>query len=79
MTTSQKPPISFWVISIVALIWNTMGVLAYIGQAFLTEEAIAAMPPEQQEIYRIEFPAWYTAAFAIAVSAGFGADRKSVV
>ena len=73
MTTSQKPPISFWVISIVALIWNTMGVLAYIGQAFLTEEAIAAMPPEQQEIYRIEVPAWYTAAFAIAVSAGFGA------
>ena len=72
-TTTQKPPIWFWIISIIALLWNAMGVLAYIGQAFLTEEAIAAMPPEQQEIYSIDFPAWYTAAFAIAVFAGFGA------
>ena len=72
-TTTQKPPIWFWIISIIALLWNAMGVLAYIGQAFLTEEAIAAMSPEQQEIYSIDFPAWYTAAFAIAVFAGFGA------
>lgn len=70
-TTAQKPPIWFWIVSVIALIWNAMGVMAYLGQAFLTEEALAAMPPEQQEMYSIDYPAWYTAAFAIAVFAGF--------
>ena len=70
-TTAQKPPIWFWIVSVIALLWNAMGVMAYLGQAFLTEEALAAMPPEQQEIYNIDYPAWYTAAFAIAVFAGF--------
>ncbi|MBN2868591.1 MAG: hypothetical protein JXK08_07965, partial [Flavobacteriaceae bacterium] len=59
-TTAQKPPIWFWIVSVIALLWNAMGVMAYLGQAFLTEEALAAMPPEQQEIYSIDYPAWYT-------------------
>jgi hypothetical protein len=71
MTTSMnKPPIWFWIISVLALIWNGLGVMAYLGRAFATEEMIAAMPEEAQAEFLIEYPAWYTAAFALAVFCG---------
>ncbi|TCK69337.1 hypothetical protein DFQ05_0858 [Winogradskyella wandonensis] len=68
--TSSKPPIWFWIVSVLALLWNGMGVLAYIGQAFITEDMIAQLPADQQAQYLMEHPAWYTAAFATAVFAG---------
>ena len=68
--STTKPPVSFWIISIVALIWNGLGVMAYLARAFATEEMIAAMPEEQQAEFLIEYPAWYTAAFALAVFGG---------
>jgi hypothetical protein len=66
----NKPPIWFWIVSVLALIWNGLGVMAYLGRAFATEEMIAALPEEQQAEFLVEYPAWYTAAFAIAVFAG---------
>ncbi|SHH59197.1 hypothetical protein [Winogradskyella jejuensis] len=68
--TTTKPPIWFWIVSVLALLWNGMGVLAYIGQAFITEDMIAQLPADQQAQYLMEHPAWYTAAFATAVFAG---------
>ena len=65
-----KPPVWFWIVSIVALIWNGLGVMAYLARAYATDEMIAALPPEQQAEFLAEHPAWYTAAFAIAVFAG---------
>jgi len=71
MTNStKKPPVWFWIVSILALVWNGMGVIAYLARAFATEEMIAALPEEQQVEFLTEYPAWYTAAFAIAVFAG---------
>lgn len=69
-STTNKPPVWYWVIAVIALIWNLMGVSAYLIRAYATDEMIAALPPEQQAEYLIEFPAYYTAAFAIAVFAG---------
>ncbi|NER13665.1 hypothetical protein GWK08_09465 [Leptobacterium flavescens] len=69
MSETNKPPMSFWIISVIGLLWNLMGVLAYIGQAFITEEALELLPPEQVEFMN-NTPAWVTAAFAIAVFAG---------
>ncbi|RKE95341.1 hypothetical protein [Ichthyenterobacterium magnum] len=68
--STNKPPIWFWIISVIALIWNAMGVMAYLAQAFITDEMIAALPEEQQAEFLYEHPAWYTALFAIAVFAG---------
>jgi hypothetical protein len=71
MTDSTgKPPIWFWIVSVVALIWNGLGVMAYLTRAFATDDMIAALPEEQQAEFLTEYPAWYTAAFAIAVFAG---------
>lgn len=69
MIENNKPAKSFWVIGILALIWNILGVLAYLGQAFMTNEMIAALPEDQQTLLE-NTPAWVTAAFAIAVWGG---------
>lgn len=69
MSQSNKPNIVFWILSIVALVWNIMGVLNYIGQAFITDD-MKALLPENQRLYMESVPAWATAAFAFAVFAG---------
>ena len=61
-----KPSISFWVISVVALLWNLMGVSQYIQQAYNTE-SFRAMYTSEQLLLMDATPAWATAAFAIAV------------
>ena len=66
----NKPPVWFWIISVLALLWNSAGVMAYLGRAFITDEMIAALPEEQQAEFLAEHPAWYTAAFALAVFCG---------
>jgi len=71
MTNSMnKPPIWFWIISVVALLWNGAGVMMYLTHAFMTDEMIAELPKEQQAEFLAEHPAWYTAAFALAVFCG---------
>lgn len=67
--STNKPPIWFWIVSVIALIWNGMGVNAYLQQAYNTESYRAMYTAEQLEI-ESNLPAWVTAAFAIAVFAG---------
>jgi len=67
--SSNKPPIWFWIVSVIALIWNGLGVDHYLGQAYKTERWRSTLTDEQFEVIS-NFPAWLTAAFAIAVFAG---------
>ena len=68
-TTTTKSVTSFWFIGIIALIWNLMGVAAYLGQAFMTDEMRSTIPKDQ--LFLMEnTPTWATAAFAIAVWGG---------
>jgi len=67
--TLNKPPIWFLIVGVVALIWNLMGVGQYIAQAYMTDDALAALPESDRLIYE-NLPAWYTAAFALAVFGG---------
>ncbi|WP_282042584.1 hypothetical protein [Winogradskyella flava] len=72
MTNSiNKPPIWFWVVSIIALLWNAMGVMAYLADAFMTDEMISQLDERQQAFQMLDFPAWYTACYALAVFCGF--------
>mgnify|MGYP003384035150 CR=1 FL=1 len=76
MTNStNKPTMLFWIISVVALIWNAMGANAYIQQAYNTEAHQAMYTPEQLEIAN-NTPSWAIAMFAIAV---FGGTLASVL
>ncbi|MFB3088282.1 MAG: hypothetical protein ACE10E_08230 [Acidiferrobacterales bacterium] len=58
---------SFWTIAAVALIWNVMGVMNYLGQ--MNAEVLAAMPEANRAIIESR-PEWATGAFAIAVFGG---------
>jgi hypothetical protein len=68
-TSSNKPPIWFWIISVIALIWNGLGVDGYLGQAYNTERYRSSFTPEQLEV-AANAPSWIMGAFAIAVFTG---------
>ncbi len=68
MTTTKKTAI-YWIVGVLALIWNGMGVFQYLSMQYMKEEMAAAMTPEQNALME-SLPTWYTAVFAIAVFAG---------
>lgn len=69
MRLNRKPPVWFWAVSALLLVWNLMGVVAYVRQAMMTPEALQAMP-EAERMLLMATPAWVTAAFAFAVFGG---------
>lgn len=66
---STKPPVWFWIVSVLALLWNLMGVSAYLADAFMKEEIMATYTDAQRIIFETQ-PSWLTAAYAIGVFAG---------
>ena len=71
MTTksTNKPPFWFWIVSVIALIWNGLGVDGYLGQAYNTKRYRSSFTPEQLEV-AANVPSWIMGAFAIAVFSG---------
>jgi len=65
-------PRSFLIVSIVALLWNLLGVMSYIMQVTMTGEMMASMPEAERALYE-SMPSWVTGAFAIAVFGGVAA------
>jgi hypothetical protein len=66
MTTTTKPATWFWVVSAIALVWNLMGIMAYMAQVTMSPEALQALPENERTLIE-SVPAWATGAFAIAV------------
>ncbi len=58
---------SFWVIGVVALSWNGMGIINYFMQ--VNADSIASFPETHRAIIESR-PAWATGGFAIAVFGG---------
>ncbi len=58
---------SFWIIGVVTLIFNLMGVLNYFAQ--MNADSLASFPEQYLPIIQ-DRPAWATAGFAIAVFGG---------
>ena len=68
-SNENKPATWFWIVSALALVWNLLGVMAYISQVTMSPEALAQLPEADQAIIAA-MPGWYLGAFAIAVFAG---------
>jgi hypothetical protein len=68
-TTKVKPPMWFWIVSVLAFVWNIMGVIAYLGQAYMPIEDLEKMSQAERLLFESQ-PAWVTGAFAIAVWGG---------
>ena len=67
--SENKPPMWFWIVSVLALLWNLAGAMAYLGQAYMSAETLAQMSEAERLLYESQ-PAWVTGAFAIAVWGG---------
>ena len=67
--SSSKPPVWFWIVSVIALLWNMLGVMAFVGQMMMTPDMLAQLP-EAQRVAIETRPMWATIAFGIAVFGG---------
>lgn|SRR5690606_22008341 len=66
MTTATKPNTAFWIIAVLALLWNIIGVFFWVSQTFLmTEEMMASYTPEQRQLMD-STPSWNTIVYGIA-------------
>ena len=65
-TERPKTPIWFWIVGVVALIWNSFGGVDYTLTQMGNEAYLAAFTEEQLAFY-LGFPVWYEAVWAIAV------------
>lgn len=68
-TTKIKIPIWFWIVSIIALLWNLMGLGAFFAHLTMTPEALATLSPEQKGLYNNQ-PIWVNIVFGGAVILG---------
>jgi len=67
--SENKAPKWFMIVAVILLVWNLLGVMAYLMQVTMSPEVLATLPEAQLEILE-NTPAWATAAFAIAVNGG---------
>jgi len=66
----NKTPVWFWIVSGVALLWNLMGVGAFISDATMSQEDMVANYGQALADAAAAQPIWLTGAYAIAVFAG---------
>ncbi len=76
MNVTTKPNTAFWIIAVLFLLWNLIGVFFWVSEFFLmTEEMKAAYSPEELELIN-SAPSWIMYAYAIGV---FSAVLASVM
>ena len=63
------PPVWFWVVSVIALLWFLMDVSAFFMRVFMTDQVIMAMPEDQRHLY-LNMPTWVNIVFAGEVFGG---------
>ncbi len=69
-TLDPKPGFSFWVIGTVALLWNLLGVMAYVMQVSATPDQLAVAYSPEEVALLTSIPAWATSMTAIATNFG---------
>ena len=65
-----KPSALFWILAIFFILWNLMGCGIYLMDAMMSDAAYSNAYGEDMLAARPFYPAWATAAYAIAVWAG---------
>ncbi len=65
-SNNNVPPKWFWVVSGIALVWNLIGVAAFLGQMTMDTSSLS----NAERAFYESTPVWATIAFGVAVSAG---------
>jgi hypothetical protein len=66
---TSDPTRGFWIIAVLALVWNVLGVATYLMQVTTGPEALADLP-EAERLLLTNIPAWVTGAYAVGVFGG---------
>jgi hypothetical protein len=66
---NEKAPKSYWIISILALLWMIIGVLAWCADLMTDEAALAQMSDAQRQLYSSR-PQWLLIVYAVAIFTG---------
>jgi len=69
MSEASHLPKWFWIVCGLALVWNLLGLGAFIAQITMTAEAMRQLPQAEQDMYAAT-PQWVNIAFACAVVGG---------
>ena len=64
--SGTKPSISFWIIAVLSLLWNSMGAMDYYMTQTRNMEYLSQFTPDQIA-YFTSFPSWMQAAWAFGV------------
>tara|TARA_B110000196_G_C20960716_1_gene573828 strand:+ start:42 stop:476 length:435 start_codon:yes stop_codon:yes gene_type:complete len=65
----NKTPIWYWILAVIFLLWNLMGVGSFFHHTLISDETLQAMPRNEKELYN-SYPLWTIIAFAFAVFGG---------
>jgi MFS superfamily sulfate permease-like transporter len=69
---TDRVPAWFWIVSVLALLWEAMGCYSYVAQVTMSASDIAALPEGQQTLMAA-IPTWLNGVFAIATWSGLAA------
>jgi hypothetical protein len=72
---TTKTPLHFWIVGILALLWNLLGAMDYVMTETKNQAYLSQFSPEQLDFF-YNLPAWFVAFWAIAV---WGAVLGSVL
>ena len=61
----QRPPLWFWIVGVVLLLWALAGILAFYAHVATDAAALAAMSDYDRRYY-LALPSWFAAVFALA-------------
>jgi hypothetical protein len=71
IATTNRPPVWFWVVAVLTLLWMLIGVMALVMDWMADAAAVAQMSAAQQAL-RAERPQWLFAVYAVATLGGLG-------
>ena len=69
MTTENKPPVWFWIVAILLVLWEAMGCYACVTQIRLGAAAMGPVDDWSLKYYAA-LPAWYNGVYAVATFGG---------
>jgi len=67
--SNTKIPNWYWIVATILFLWNLMGIASFYMHVFITDEALAELPENEQALYG-EYATWTSIVFAIAVFGG---------
>lgn len=69
MDITTRTPASLWIVGVLALLWNLLGLASFVFQMLMPAEALQAMPAEQRAVYEAA-PGWLYLFYGIATIGG---------